>query len=77
MSNTRETNMSYQEQAIKLLANGFKEELIEYIQTDEKFIELVMVLTDKFIDDNIPVRGEQNRTDLAFLMFETLKLSSY
>ena len=49
--------MSYQQQAIKLLANGFKEELIEYIQTDEKFIELVMVLTDKFIDDNIPVKG--------------------
>ena len=69
--------MSYQQQAIKLLANGFKEELIEYIQTDEKFIELIMDLTDKFIDDNIPVKGEQNRTDLAFLMFETLKLSSY
>lgn len=69
--------MNYQEQAIKLLAQGFKSDLIEYIQSDEKFIELVMELTDKFIEDNIPVRGEQNRCDLAFLMYETIRLDTY
>ncbi len=69
--------MSYKEQAIKLLAEGFKTELAEYITSDDKFIELMMDLTDKFIDDNIPIRGEQNRTDLGFLMMETIRLTSY
>ena len=69
--------MNYQQQAIKLLAQGFKTNLVEYIQSDEKFIELVMELTDKFIEDNIPVRGEENRTDLAFLMYETIRLDTY
>ena len=69
--------MSYKEQAIKLLAEGFKTELAEYITSDDKFIELMMDLTDKFIDDNIPIRGEQNRTDLGFLLMETIRLTSY
>ena len=69
--------MSYKEQAIKLLAEGFKTELAEYITSDDRFIELMMDLTDKFIDDNIPIRGEQNRTDLGFLMMETIRLTSY
>ena len=69
--------MSYKEQAIKLLAEGFKTELAEYIISDDRFIELMMDLTDKFIDDNIPIRGEQNRTDLGFLMMETIRLTSY
>ena len=69
--------MNYRDQAIKLLAQGFTSELVEYIQSDDKFTELVMELTDKFIEDNIPVRGEQNRSDLAFLMFENLRLTAY
>ena len=69
--------MSYQEQAIKLLAEGFKSELAEFIISNEKFTELMMDLTDEFIDDNIPVRGEQNRTDLGMLMFETLRLTTF
>ena len=67
----------YKEQAIKLLAEGFKSELAEYIISDDKFTELLMELTDKFVDDNIPVRGEQNRTDLSFLLFESLRLTTY
>ena len=67
----------YKDRAIKLLADAFKSELVEYIISDDKFVELMMDLTDKFIDDNIPVRGEQNRTDLAFLMFESLRLTNY
>lgn len=69
--------MNYQQQALKLLAQGFKHELAEYIQNDEKFIELVMELTDKFIEDNIPVRGEENRTDLAFLMYENISIYTH
>ena len=69
--------MNYEQQALKLLAQGFKKELIDYINCDEKFTEIVMDLTDKFIAENIPVRGEENRTDLAFLMYETIKLDSY
>ena len=68
--------MSYKDQAIKLLADGFKSELVEFIETDDKFMEVVMELIDEFISLNIPVRGEQNRTDLAFLMFESLRLTN-
>ena len=69
--------MNYQEQALKLLADGFAKELQSFIESDERFIELMMELTDKFIDENIPVRGEQNRTDLAFLMFDRVSMTTY
>ena len=69
--------MNYQQQALKLLAQGFKTDLVEYIQSDDKFIELVMELTDKFIEDNIPVRGEQNRTDLSFLMYDNISIYTH
>ena len=66
----------YKDQAIKLLADGFKSELVEFIETDDKFMEVIMDLIDEFINDNIPVRGEQNRTDLAFLMLDSLRLTN-
>ena len=69
--------MSLKEQAIKLLAEGFKSELVEYIISDDDFTEIIMDLTDRFVEDNIPVRGEQNRTDLTFMLFEALRLTTF
>lgn len=61
-------------QSIKLLANGFKFDFAKFVLENDRYNELIMELADQFIEENIPVQGEQNRTDLAF---EIVELNHY
>ena len=63
--------------ALQLLAQGFKNDLAKSIYEDEKFTELMMELSFKFVEDNIPIVEEETQYELALMLMETLKLSSY
>ena len=63
--------------SLKLLCNGFKSEFAEFIYSDDRFTELVHQLAEEFVEQNIPVVDDQLQLDLAFLLMETVKLSSY
>ena len=71
MSNTQ-THKSLQ-----LLRDGFMIELTEKIYSDERFTELMMDLTSEFVEQNIPIVDEDLKTDLAFMMMESISLRSY
>jgi len=66
-----------QHKALQLLAQGFKNDLAQSIYEDEKFTELMMELSIKFVEDNIPIVEEDIQYELALMLIETLKLSSY
>jgi hypothetical protein len=66
-----------QHKALQLLAQGFKNDLAKSIYEDEKFTELMMELSFKFVEDNIPIVEEETQYELALMLMETLKLSSY
>ena len=72
--NTRETRVT---DSLKLLCNGFKSEFAEFIYSDDRFTELVHQLAGDFVEQNIPIVDDQLQLDLAFLLMETVKLSSY
>ena len=66
-----------QHKALQLLAQGFKNDLAQSIYEDEKFTELMMELSIKFVEDNVPIVEEDIRYELALMLMETLNLSTY
>ena len=66
-----------QHKALQLLTQGFKNDLAQSIYEDEKFTELMMELSIKFVEDNVPIVEEDVKFELALMLMETLKLSSY
>ena len=66
-----------QVKALQLLTQGFKNDLAQSIYEDEKFTELMMELSIKFVEDNVPIVEEDIQYELALMLMETLKLSTY
>ncbi len=64
-------------QSLKLLRNGFKTELEEFIYSDQRFTEVLMDLCSEFVEQNIPLVEEEHQHDLALLMLEGLTIKSY
>lgn len=61
----------------KLLREGFKGELEEFIRSDPRFTELMMDLTSEFAEQNIPLEEEDHQTDMALIFMESQALRSY
>ena len=66
-----------QVKALQLLTQGFKNDLAQSIYEDEKFTELMMELSIKFVEDNVPIVEEDIQYELALMLMETLNLSTY
>ena len=60
--------------SLKLLCNGFKSEFATFAYADERMTELLMELVSEFVEVNIPVVDEYNRTELALMLMETLDI---
>ena len=60
--------------SLQLLRDGFKNELATYVYADERMSELLMELVSDFVEVNIPVIDEYNRTELAMMLMETLDI---
>jgi len=60
--------------SLKLLRDGFKDELATFVFADERTIDLFAQLISEFVDTNIPVVDEDNRMELAMMLLETLDI---
>ena len=76
MINTMENTINelFVTKSLQLLRDGFKNELATYVYADERMIELLMELVIDFVETNIPVIDEYNRTELAMMLMETLDI---
>ena len=63
--------------ALHLLRDGFKQEFAEYVFQSAAFSDLLMELSDAFVEDNIPLVGDQDAHDLSLLLYESIKLENY
>ena len=66
-----------QHKALQLLTQGFKNDLAQSIYEDEKFTELMMELSIKFVEDNVPIVEEDIQHELALMLMETLNITTY
>ena len=62
--------------SLRLLCNGFKNELASYVYADQRMTELLHELVSEFVEANIPVVDEDNKYELALLLLETLDVVS-
>jgi hypothetical protein len=53
---------------------GLRMNLQRYVCADERMTELLMELASEFVEANIPVVDEYNRTELAMMMMESLDM---
>jgi hypothetical protein len=60
--------------SLRLLTNGFKSEFATFAYADPRMTELLMELASEFVDANIPIIEEDNQTELALMLMETLDL---
>ena len=70
-------NHTQTQKSLQLLRDGFMIELTEKIYSDERFTELMMKLTEEFVEDNIPIVDEDLKIDLSLMMMESISLLSY
>lgn len=56
------------DEAIRRLAEGYKEELAEAIAGDERFHDVCMDIISEFIDREIPIVTEDDKWDLGLEM---------
>ena len=64
-------NSDLRSRSLHLLADGLKYEFAKFVLENDRYTELIMELADQFVEENVPVRGEENRTDLAFLFVDS------
>lgn len=69
--------MKNQNKALHLLRDGFKTQFATHVFDSEKFFDLVMDLSDDFVDENIPIVDDDHRHDMALLLCESIKLGNY
>lgn len=79
---TYDTEMTYDEQikemtvtkSLKLLCDGFKNELATALFADERTTELFAQLISEFVETNIPVVDDENQMELSMMLLETLDI---
>jgi len=64
-------------QTLMVLAQNFKQELANDVYQDERFIELLHDLTSDFVEKNIPLVDEEDRMELAILLFSKINVTCW
>ena len=70
------TQLNYHDDAIRRLAEGFSEEFAEVVASDERFHELLMILSEEFVEKHLPIVHEDDATDVAMELFMRITTKS-
>jgi hypothetical protein len=60
--------------SLRLLRDGFKNELATALLADERTTELFAQLISEFVETNVPVVDEENQIELSMMLLETLDI---
>jgi hypothetical protein len=60
--------------SLQLLRDGFKNDLATFLYEDDQMSELLMELVSAYVEMNIPVIDQDNRTELAMMLMETIRI---
>ena len=63
--------------SLQLLQEGFKQDFAISVIESERFTELLMELSQEFVEQNIPLVDEDDVQDMAFLLMESVKLGDF
>ena len=60
----------YHQKAINLLADAYSKDFANYVFKNETFVELLMELAEKYINQNIPIVDDDANFELALSLCE-------
>ena len=60
----------YHQKAINLLADAYSKDFANYVSKNEAFVELLMELAEKYINQNIPIVDDDANFELALSLCE-------
>ena len=64
--------------SLNLLCDGYKSDFASYVVVSEEFTEMLMTLSNRFVEENIKIlENDDDQTELAFLMMESIKLGNF
>ena len=66
----------HQQKALELLAEGFKADFADFINSDQRYIDVMSELVNDFIEENIPLVDEQDKFDFSFLLMDKVYVKS-
>ena len=53
------------DEAVRAMADAYKENFAEFVASDERVHELMMDLAGEFVEQEVPIVSEDSQTDLA------------
>ena len=62
--------------SLKLLRDGFKDDMASFIYQDDRTTELLMELISDYVAENIPLYDADNRMVLSMMLMETIRISA-
>ena len=69
---------SYRHMALTRLAEGYKQDLVEHIEGDERLMDTLHELITDFIDEKLDViQDDDAKLELVFLLLDRVALKSY
>ena len=68
--------LNLHDEAIRRLAEGYKEEFAEEVAADERFHDLLMLISEEFVEKNLPIVDSDDATDVAFELFYSVTTKS-
>ena len=63
------------DEAVRLMAEGYKERFAEFVAGDERVHELMMDLAAVFVTDECPIVSEDSQYDLAAELIMTITVT--
>lgn len=60
--------------SLRLLKDGFQDELARSLFEDQRTVELFHELISEFVEENIPLVDEDNKVELAMMLLESLDI---
>ena len=69
---------SYRAKALTALADGYKQELVEAIEGDERLMDVMHELITDFIDERLDViTDDEAKLELVFLLLERVVMEAW
>ena len=64
--------------ALRTLANGYKDQLVEFAEGDQRLMDAIANITQDFIDEHLDVITDDDaKMDLMFLLIDRLVLRTW
>jgi len=64
------------DEAVRLMASGYKERFAEFVAADERVEELLMDLAAVFVTEECPIVSEDSQLDLAAELIMSVTVTS-